>query len=63
MAEVQKNADLIRCSLGYVEGSDRILEKLVSGRWDEQFVVLEPGQEMTEQDFGFSFGSVDTMQY
>lgn len=41
--EAQKNADLIRCTLGYVEGSNRILEKLVSGRWDEQFLVAEPG--------------------
>ena len=52
--EAQKNADLIRCSLGYVEGSNRILEKLVSGQWDAQFIVLESGQEMTEQDFGLS---------
>lgn len=54
LIEAQKNADLIRCSLGYVEGSNRILEKLVSGQWDAQFVVLESGQEMTEQDFGLS---------
>lgn len=63
VADVQKNVDLIRCSLGYVEGSNRILEKLVSGRWDEQFVILESGREMTEQDFGFSFGSADAIQY
>ena len=63
VAEAQKNADLIRCSLGYVEGSNRILEKLVSGRWDGQFVVLGPGCEMTEHDFGLSEGSTDTMRY
>ena len=58
VTEAQKNADLIRCSLGYVEGSNRILEKLVSGQWDEQFAVLESGQDMTEQDFGLSSVSV-----
>lgn len=54
VAQAQKNADLIRCTLGYVEGSNVILEKLVSGRWDAQFLVLEPGQEMTEHAFGLS---------
>lgn len=63
VTEAQKNADLIRCSLGYVEGSNRILEKLVSGQWDAQFIVLESGQEMTEQDFGLSTQDINTMQY
>lgn len=54
VTQAQKNADLIRCTLGYVEGSNVILEKLVSGRWDAQFLVLEPGQEMTEHAFGLS---------
>ena len=63
VTEEQKNADLIRCSLGYVEGSNRILEKLVSGQWDAQFIVLESGQEMTEQDFGLSTQDINTMQY
>lgn len=62
VAGAQKNADLIRCSLGYVEGSNRILEKLVSGRWDGQFVVLGPGQELTEENFGLSTGS-DGVRY
>ena len=63
VTEAQKNADLIRSSLGYVEGSNRILEKLVSGQWDAQFIVLESGQEMTEQDFGLSTQDINTMQY
>lgn len=61
--EAQKNADLIRCALGYVEGSNRILEKLVSGRWDGQFVVMEPGQEMQERDFGLNCEGANAMQY
>lgn len=43
----RQNADLIRCSLGYVNGSNQILEKLVSGRWDDQFLSLEAGSIVT----------------
>lgn len=57
VAHAQKNADCIRCALGYVAGSNRILEKLVSGRWDGQFLVLEPGQELTQKDFGLGIGN------
>lgn len=49
--EAQKNADLIRCTLDYVEGSNRILEKLVSGRWDEQFLIMESEQQVKMKDF------------
>ena len=63
VTEAQKNADLIRCSLGYVEGNNHILEKLVSGQWDAQFVVLESGREMTEQDFVLNTQNIKTMQY
>ncbi len=54
VVEAQKNADLIRCALDYVPGSNLILEKLVSGRWDAQFLVVEAGREVTEQGFGLS---------
>ncbi|MGN0293270.1 MAG: DUF1638 domain-containing protein [Lachnospiraceae bacterium] len=47
----QRNADLIRGVLDYVEGSNLILEKLVSGQWDQQFIVTEPGQILSEKDF------------
>ena len=48
---IQKQADLIRCELGYVEGSNRILEKLVSGQWDEQFLIVTPGTVLTKSVF------------
>ena len=51
IAEAQKKADLIGCALGYVDGSNLLLEKLVSGRWDRQFIVAEPGQMLAENDF------------
>ena len=47
----QENADLIRCILDYVPGSNRILEKLVSGKWDEQFVVFEKGETIGLKNF------------
>ena len=49
VAEMQQCADLIRCDLDYVTGSNRVLENLVSGRWQEQFTVLEAGHTLTEQ--------------
>ena len=50
VAEMQQCADLIRCDLDYVTGSNRVLENLVSGRWQEQFTVREAGHTMTEKD-------------
>ena len=47
----QENADMINASLGYVQGSVRILEKLLSGNWDEQFLVAEPGHVIRHGDF------------
>ncbi|MCI7098689.1 MAG: DUF1638 domain-containing protein [Lachnospiraceae bacterium] len=49
--QAQRNADLIRGVLDYVAGSNLILEKLVSGQWDQQFIVAEPGQVLSEKDF------------
>jgi hypothetical protein len=30
-----------------VEGSQRLFHKLLTGPWDEEFVILEPGEEIT----------------
>ena len=40
---VQADADRIHGELDYVDGSNLLLEKLLSGRWDRQFLVAEPG--------------------
>lgn len=43
--EAEKNVELLRCGLGYVPGSNQMLEKLLSGQWEERlFWVLEPGE-------------------
>ncbi len=47
----QKEADMINADLGYAEGSNLMLEKLVSGRWDRQFTVAEPGKVIKHSDF------------
>lgn len=41
--KMQREADFINVPLGYVEGSNVVMEKLVSGQWDNQFVIVEPG--------------------
>lgn len=49
--KAQKNADLMDAALDYVEGSNHLLEKLVGGQWDEQFLVAEPGHLIRHADF------------
>ena len=47
----KESADLINGSIIHVPGSNRVLEKLVSGVWDEQFLILEPGRTVSDSDF------------
>ena len=53
--EVQENADLLRCPLDYVQGSNLVLEKLLAGArdgaWDGPFLVYEAGETVREADF------------
>lgn len=49
--KAQINADAMNVALDYAEGSNLLLEKLVSGRWDEQFLVAEPGHLIRHGDF------------
>ena len=48
---VQADADLISAALDYVAGSNLLLEKLLSGRWDKQFFVAEPGTTIEQGTF------------
>lgn len=43
VAKMRKEADFINVPLNFVEGSNLVMEKLVSGQWDEQFIIIEPG--------------------
>lgn len=48
---MQEDADLIHCTLDVVEGSNYLLEKLVSGRWDQQFLIVEAGHLIKYANF------------
>ncbi len=47
VAYAQESADLIFARLNYVEGSNIILEKLLRGDWDDQFLVIPADKEIT----------------
>lgn len=49
--QAQENADMIHAALDYVPGSNLILEKLVSGNWDEQFLVAKAGDMIQHGGF------------
>ena len=51
VAAAQAEADRIHMALDYVEGGIHLLEKLVSGRWDAQFLVAEKGHLIRHGDF------------
>ena len=51
LARAKMQAEMIHSELSTVPGSNILLEKLVSGRWDEQFVVVEPGQTIDNHMF------------
>ena len=46
--KAKRQAALINCPLTYVDGSNLLLEKLVSGQWDQQFIVAEKGQVLEQ---------------
>ena len=47
----EQNAKLTNTTVNHVPGSNILMEKLVSGRWDEQFLVVEAGHMITGKDF------------
>ena len=47
----QEEADRIHMALDYVEGGIHLLEKLVAGEWNEQFLVAEKGHLIKHGDF------------
>lgn len=51
VAQAQKDADKIQAQLDFVPGSNLLLEKLVSGRWDHQFLVAAPYTNITQGRF------------
>ena len=50
IAEAKKNAEWIGGTVQYVDGSSRIIEKSLSGNWDEQLFVAEKGYTITREN-------------
>lgn len=51
LAQVRRGAEITRCELRHVPGGSVVLEKLVSGDWDDLFVVAEAGETLTRDMF------------
>lgn len=49
--KAQASADLIKCQLNYVTGSNILLEKLVSGNWGNQFIKANKGEILYKEQF------------
>ena len=49
----EKCADLLDLELCKVPGSNEIMRKLISGDWDEDIIVKEPGEPVRDEDFDF----------
>lgn len=47
----KKTADDFGLRFEEIEGSPSLVHKLVSGPWDDEFVVVPPGETVTYQDF------------
>lgn len=51
LAQARRGAEIARCELRHVPGGNVVLEKLVSGDWDDLFVVAEAGETLTREMF------------
>ncbi len=51
LAQARRGAEITRCELRHVPGGSVVLEKLVSGDWDDLFVVAEAGETLTRDMF------------
>ena len=51
LAQARRGAEITRCELRHVPGGNVVLEKLVSGDWDDSFVVAEAGETLTREMF------------
>ncbi|WP_315307210.1 DUF1638 domain-containing protein [Pseudoramibacter alactolyticus] len=49
--KAKRGADLMKAQVHPLPGSNRVLEKLITGRWDDQFMVKAPGEIITRDDF------------
>lgn len=50
-AYTQKTADKFNLRFEEIDGSPALVKKMVFGPWDNEFVVVSPGETVTYQDF------------
>lgn len=53
MNYAEKAAELLGLTTEVVEGSTRILRQLLTGEWDENFIVLKPGEALAASCWEF----------
>lgn len=51
LEQVYKDSELINAQVRHVKGSNIIIEKLFSKKWDEQFLILEKEKVLLKTDF------------
>lgn len=51
LAQARRGAEITGCKLRHVPGGNVVLEKLVSGDWDDLFAVAEAGETITRGMF------------
>ncbi len=54
MEYAQKTCELMDFELKTTQGYTVMIEKLFSGDWDNNFLIMEPGQAVSEENFAFS---------
>jgi hypothetical protein len=54
VAAVQGFADLFELDCNVVDGTLDVLYKALSGQWDEDFVIVEPGDKVKFEHFGYN---------
>lgn len=50
-AQARQDADALELEFGTQAGSIRILEKLLRQEWDEEFLIVKPGEPLTQRMF------------
>jgi hypothetical protein len=49
--QTQAAANALDLHYEEITGSNRLVQKLLTGPWDDEFVVVPPGQAITYMDF------------
>lgn len=55
----RKTSELLGLDICHVDGSIHVFEKLLSGNWDDDIIVCEPGEVISEEDFDFGGEPMD----